>query len=273
MPYLDKLIPGHIRKLTSYTPGKPVRQAQTESGVDCIKMASNENPLGPSPRAVEAMRSAATQANFYPDLELAQLRQVLAQHYHLKIEQVLITAGSTQFLDLIARTLLSPGKNAITSERSFIVYPLVTRAAGGKLIEVPTRDDGYDLDAILAAINSDTRIVYLANPNNPTGTMFDSDAADRFLARVPPHALVVLDEAYCDFAEAFAGQRRLTYSRSLDYVRDGRKLIVLRTFSKAHGLAGMRIGYGLGAPELLRYFARVRPAFSVSAVSEAAALA
>jgi histidinol-phosphate aminotransferase len=176
-------------------------------------------------------------------------------------------------LDLIARTLLAPGKNAVTSERTFIVYGLVTRSAGGEYIEVPMRDDGFDLDAIAAAINRDTRVVYLSNPNNPTGTMFDVAATDRFLAKVPEHVLVVLDEAYCDFAESFARQRELKYSRSLDYVREGRNIIVLRTFSKAHGLAGLRVGYGLGQPELLRYLAKVRPAFSVSGVAEAAALA
>jgi histidinol-phosphate aminotransferase len=273
MPDFEKFIPEHIRALIPYTPGKPVRQAENESGVDCIKMASNENPFGPSPRAVEAIRSAATQANFYPDLELSELRLKLAERHQLNPEQVLITAGSTQFLDLIARTLLGPGKSAITSERSFIVYPLVTHAAGGKLIEVCTHNDGYDLEAIAAAINSETRVVYLANPNNPTGTMFDAEAMDRFLARVPEHVVVVLDEAYCDFAESFAAQRRVTYSRSVEYVRSTRNVVVLRTFSKAHGLAGLRIGYGFGPPELLRHLARVRPAFSVTAVSEAAALA
>lgn len=244
MADFEKFIPEHIRALTSYTPGKPLRQAKNESGVECIKMASNENPLGPSPRALEAMRSAAAQANFYPDMEISQLRQELARRYQLSPQQVLVTAGSTQLLDLIARTLLAPGKNAVTSERTFIVYPLVTRSAGGKLIEVPMHNDAFDLDAIAAAITAETRVVYLANPNNPTGTMFDAAATDRFLAKVPEHVMVVLDEAYCDFAEAFARQRGINYSRSLDYVREGRNVIVLRTFSKAHGLAGVRIGYG-----------------------------
>ena len=273
MSDFEKLIPPHIKALANYTPGKPVRQAQNESGVECLKLASNENPFGPSPRALEAMRWAAAQANYYPDMEISQLRQELAKHYQLKVEQVLVTAGSTQLLDLIARTLLAPGKNAVTSERTFIVYGLVTRSAGGSYIEVPMRNDGFDLDAIAAAINGDTRVVYLSNPNNPTGSMFDVAATDRFLAKVPAHVLVVLDEAYCDFAEAFARQRGVKYSRSLDYVREGRNVIVLRTFSKAHGLAGLRVGYGLGHPELLRYLAKVRPAFSVSGVAEAAALA
>lgn len=273
MADFEKFIPPHIKALTNYTPGKPVRQAQNECGVECLKLASNENPFGPSPRALEAVRSAAAQANYYPDMEISQLRQELARRYHLKIEQVLVTAGSTQLLDLIARTLLAPGRNAATSERTFIVYGLVTRSAGGDYIEVPMRNDGFDLDAIAEAINSDTRLVYLSNPNNPTGTVFDVAATDRFLAKIREDVLVVLDEAYCDFAEAFARQRGMNYSRSLDYVREGRNVIVLRTFSKAHGLAGLRVGYGLGQPELLRYLAKVRPAFSVSGIAEAAALA
>ena len=273
MADFEKIIPDHIRALTSYAPGKPVRQALDESGVECIKMASNENPFGPSPRAIEAMRSAATLANFYPDLEISQLRHALAQRHQLSPEQVMVTGGSTQFLDVIARTLLAPGKNAVTSQRTFIVYALLTRTTGARLVEAPMRNDSFDLDAIAAAINRDTRVIYLANPNNPTGTMFDADATERFLAKVPEDVIVVLDEAYYDFAESFAAQRKLTYSRSLEYVRQGRNVIVLRTFSKAHGLAGIRVGYGFGPAELLRYLARVRPAFSVSGMAETAALA
>ena len=273
MPDFDQLIPEHIRALGRYAPGKPIRQAERESGVRCVKMASNENPFGPSPRAVEAIRTAVSQANFYPDNDCAELRRALAERHGLQREQILVGDGSTALLDVIARTLLAPGLNAVTSERSFIVYPIVTQAAGGRLIEVPMREHAYDLDAIRAAINPDTRIVYLANPNNPTGTMFDAAATDRFLDRLPEHVLVVLDEAYCDFAAHFAAARGITYSHSLDYVRQGRKVVVLRTFSKAHGLAGLRVGYGFGPPALLQALGRVRPAFSVSGVAEAGALA
>src|SRR5262249_3561075 len=155
--------------------------------------------------------------------------------------------------------LLGPGLNCVTSERSFISYPIVTRAAGAELIATPLRNDGYDLEAILAAINDQTRIVILANPNNPTGTMFDADTTENFLRRAPQHVLVVLDEAYYDFATYFAAQRGITYTRSMEYVRSGLiNVLVLRTFSKAHGLAGIRLGYGCGHPELLQYFGRVR---------------
>ena len=266
-------IPEHLRNLGPYTPGKPIKAAERESGVRMIKMASNENPFGPSPRAIEAMRAAEASSNFYPDNDTTELRREIAKRNGLDSSQVLVTDGSTVLLDLIARTLLAPGLNAVTSARSFIVYLIATRAAGGELIEIPTKDDGYDLDAIAAAVNVDTRLVYLANPNNPTGTLFDAAATDRFLAKVPADLFVVIDEAYCDFANYFAKQRGVDYSHSLDYVRAEKPVIVLRTFSKAHGLAGLRVGYGLGPPEIIAYLERLKTAFSVSAVAEAAALA
>jgi histidinol-phosphate aminotransferase len=267
-------IPRFLRALPAYTPGKPVRQAERESGVHTIKMASNENPFGPSPRALAALMQAAAEASFYPDNDISELRQKLAAHHGLGWEHVFIGNGSTALLDTLARTLLAPGLNAITSRLSFIVYPIATRAAGADFIEVPLRDYCFDLDAIAARIDANTRIVYLANPNNPTGTMFDADALDRFLVRVPDQVLVVLDEAYCDFALEFARTRGVEYSRAIEYVRQGRhNLIVLRTFSKAHGLAGLRVGYALGHPELVEILTRVRITFSVTSVSQAAAVA
>ncbi|HMF90576.1 MAG TPA: histidinol-phosphate transaminase [Candidatus Angelobacter sp.] len=268
------LVPQHIRAMAGYIPGKPIRQAQRESGVAMIKLASNENPFGPSPLAIEAIRAAATEVNLYPDNDSSELRLELAARHQLAPEQVFLADGSLGLLDILARTLLGPGLNCVTSERSFISYPIVTRAAGADLVTTPMRRNTYDLDTISAAINENTRVVMLANPNNPTGTMFDAEATAKFLASVPDHVLVVLDEAYYDFATYFATQRGITYTRSMDYVRSGRpNVIVLRTFSKAHGLAGIRLGYGCGHPELFKYFGRVRNAFSVSAIAEAAGLA
>jgi histidinol-phosphate aminotransferase len=267
-------IPEHIRALVGYVPGKPMRQAQRESGKAMIKMASNENPFGPSPLALEAIRAAAAEVNLYPDNDASELRQALATRHQLAEEQIFIADGSLGILDVLARTLLVPGTNCISSERSFISYPLVTRTIGAQFIEVPMRQDTYDLDAIARAIHDQTRVVILANPNNPTGTMFDADATEAFLSQVPESVLVVLDEAYSDFAEYFARQRGITYSRSFEYVRAGRQnVLVLRTFSKAHGLAGIRLGYACGDPALLRTFARVRNSFSISVVAEAAGLA
>ncbi|HYY68331.1 MAG TPA: histidinol-phosphate transaminase, partial [Terriglobales bacterium] len=188
-------------------------------------------------------------------------------------EQTVVTNGSTALLGVIARTLLRPGLNAVTSERSFIIYPIATKAAGGRLITVPMNNDHYDLDSIAAAIDSDTRIIFIANPNNPTGTMIDAPGMDAFLRKVPEHVLVLLDEAYCDFATAFAAVRGIEYSHSIEHVREERNLVVLRTFSKAHGLAGVRVGYGLGPGALMQYFHRMRTTFSVTALAEAAALA
>ena len=273
MSEYNQLVPEFIRRLGGYTPGKSLRQAQQESRVNCIKMASNENPFGPSPKAVEAMRAALSECHFYPDNDATELRQKLADLHQVAPEQIVLTAGSTALLGIVARTLLSPGLNAITSERSFIVYPIATQAAGGKLITVPMRNDGFDLDGIAAAIDDNTRLVFLSNPNNPTGTIVGAAELDRFVERIPEHVVIILDEAYYDFAQYFAKLRGIVYSHSLDYVKQGRKVIVLRTFSKAHGLAGVRIGYGIGPGELMSYCARLRTTFSVSSVAQAAAVA
>jgi len=273
MSHFDQLVPPHVRALGSYTPGKSLRQAEEESGVPCIKLASNENPYGPSPLALEAMHAALAEGNFYPDDNVGALREALAAKHVLQPDQILVTPGSTGLLNLSARTMLTPGLNAVTSRLSFIQYQIVTRATGATLIETPLRDNGFDLDAIVQAINADTRIVFLANPNNPTGTLFDAAALDRFLDQVPEHVAVVIDEAYYEFAQHFAEQRNVEYSRSLDYVRQGRNVLVLRTFSKAHGLAGLRIGYGMGPAELIGYCSGLHVTFSVSSVAQAAALA
>jgi histidinol-phosphate aminotransferase len=268
-----QLVPEHVRNLGGYTPGKSRLQAQRESRVDCIKLASNENPFGPSPRAVEAMQAALSETNFYPDNDVTDLRQKLAEQHGVSPENIVPAAGSTALLGVIARTLLSPGLNAITSECSFIIYPIATQAAGGKLIQVPMRDHSFDLDAVAAAVDRNTRIIYLSNPNNPTGTIVNAGKIDEFLDKLPDHVVVILDEAYYDFAQHFAGLREVDFSHALDYVKQGRKVVVLRTFSKAHGLAGVRVGYGIGPADLMAYFARMRTTFSVSSVAQAAALA
>ena len=273
MTDFSKLVPAHVRKLATYKPGKPRRQAELESGMRCVKMASNENPFGPSPLAMEAIRTAAQEVNFYPDNGVTELTARLAEIHGIEPAQVLVTAGSSALLDIMAWTLLGPGLNAITSKLSFIVYPIVTRATGAQFVEVPTLNDGYDLDRILAAVDVNTRLIYLANPNNPTGTVLDANAIDRFLDLLPSHVITVLDEAYCDYASYFAAERGLAYSHALEYVRQQRRVVVLRTFSKAHGLAGLRVGYGMGPAELMGYFARMKTAFMVSSLGEAGALA
>jgi histidinol-phosphate aminotransferase len=254
-------------ELLSATPAARERRSRL------IKLDSNENPFGPSAQAIEAMRKMVGAANLYPDDDCSELRQKLASHHRLPPGQVLVTAGSTALLSLLCQTLLGPGLNAVTSQCSFIVYSMAVQAAGGQLVEVPMRDDSCDVEAILAAIDKNTRLVFLANPNNPTGTMVEAGVVERFVARLPGHVVLVLDEAYYEFAMHFAGLRRVNYSNSLDYVRQGASVVVLRTFSKAHGLAALRVGYGLGPAELLGYCARMRNTFSVSSVAQAAALA
>jgi histidinol-phosphate aminotransferase len=249
--------------------------AELERRSRLIKLDSNENPFGPSARAVDAMREHLNAANFYPDDDCCLLRNKLAAYHGLPPEQVLVTAGSTAMLSLLCQTLLAPGLNAVTSECSFILYSMAVRAVGAHLIAAPMRtgEDCFDLDAIFAAIDSNTRIVFLANPNNPTGTMLEEADVARFLDRVPSHVVVVLDEAYYEFAEHFAALREVKYSNSLAYIRQGASVVVLRTFSKAHGLAGLRVGYGLGPAELLRYCARMSNTYSVSSLAQGAAAA
>src|ERR1700678_1319722 len=201
------------------TPAAVKMMTMTARRAQNIKLDSNENPFGPSPRAIDAMKNALATANFYPDDDGTELRWKLAAHHVLRPEQVLVTAGSTGMLSLLCQALLGPGRNAVTSERSFIIYSMVVRAVGAHLVEAPMRGDAFDVEAILAAIDANTRIVFLANPNNPTGTMLEAELVERFLARIPSHVVVVLDEAYYEFAQHFAELRKIEYSKSLDYVR------------------------------------------------------
>ncbi len=268
------LVNDPVHALSEYSSAMPVTAAQTDStSAALVKLNANESPYGPSPGAVAAMRAALDSSNWYPDDHSITLRQHLAKAHGVTPQQVLIANGTTSLLGVIARTLLGPGRNAITSACSFISYPVVTRAAGATLVETPPLQGGYDLDAIAAAIEPDTRLVFLANPNNPTGTLVDAAALERFLDQMPAQVIVVLDEAYYDYAHYFAAQRGIEYSRSLSYPRDERNVVVLRTFSKAHGLAGIRVGYGIGPAELMAYFERVQDTFAVSSIAQAAALA
>lgn len=266
------LVSKPAREMETYLPAPP-RRAPEKIQPRLIKLDSNENPFGPSPRAIEATGPALATAQSYPDDDCEELRRKLAALHSVSVEHVLVTAGSTGLISLLCQTMLAPGLNAITSERSFVVYGMAVHASGGQLIETPMRDDHFDLAAILDAINEDTRIVFLPNPNNPTGTMCDAASVDHFLSQVPGHVVVVLDEAYYEFAAHFAALRHVAPPNSIEHVQRGASVIVLRTFSKAHGLAGLRIGYGIGPAELLAYCARMRNTFSVSSVAQAAALA
>src|ERR1700716_1584309 len=266
------LVSTPAREMTTYARVSSPRQPVSGVQPRLIRLDSNENPYGPSPLAITAMRNALAAASVYPDDDCSELRRKLASSHELPLEQVLVTAGSTALLAILCQTLLAPGLNAVTSERSFIVYSMAVHATGAQLIETPMREDAFDLGAILDAIDADTRLIFLANPNNPTGTVLESATVEKFLTLVPDHVVVVLDEAYYEFAMHFASLRKGRYSNSVAYVKRGASVVVLRTFSKAHGLAGLRVGYGIGPAELLGYCARMRNTFSVSSVAQGAGL-
>jgi histidinol-phosphate aminotransferase len=261
------LVPPYIAGIHPYVPGKPIEAVERELGVTAIKLASNENPLGPSPRAVEAVMECLSEANRYPDAGGYSLREELAARLGMDKEKIVLGAGTTELIQLLSHIYLGPGVRGLSSEGSFVVFPLSVRFTGAEPVLAPLKEYALDLDAIAARIDPSVRVIYLANPNNPTGTMFTAEALDRFLEKVPPEVLVILDEAYCEYVE------RGDYSHSLDYVREGRYLIVLRTFSKMYGLAGLRVGYGIGHPEIIDALNRVRSPFNVSGVAQAAALA
>jgi len=264
---IHELVPDYIREITPYVQGRPIEEVERELQVEAVKLASNENPLGPSPLAVEAARNALSESNRYPDGSGFYLRQALARKHEISMDQIILGGGSTELIDLVARLLLRPTDAGVTSYGSFPLYYIAVRATGARLIETPLNNYRFDLDAIAQNLSAQTKLVFLANPNNPTGTMFTSDEFDAFLARVPNHVFVVLDEAYCDYIE------RPDYSRSVDIVKRRGNLMVLRTFSKVYGLAGLRIGYGLGPAELLDELNKVRGPFNTSGVAQAAALA
>jgi histidinol-phosphate aminotransferase len=264
---IHELVPDYIREITPYVQGRPIEEVERELQVEAVKLASNENPLGPSPLAVEAARNALSESNRYPDGSGFYLRQALARKHEISMDQIILGGGSTELIDLVARLLLRPTDAGVTSYGSFPLYYIAVRATGARLIETPLNNYRFDLDAIAQNLSAQTKLVFLANPNNPTGTMFTSDEFDAFLARVPNHVFVVLDEAYCDYIE------RPDYSRSVDIVKRRGNLMVLRTFSKVYGLAGLRIGYGLGPAELLDELNKIRGPFNTSGVAQAAALA
>jgi histidinol-phosphate aminotransferase len=264
---IEELIPEYIRGLAAYVPGKPVEEVEQDLKIHAVKLASNENPLGPSPKAVAAARRAIGEANWYPDGGSKKLREVLAAHFAVRPEEIFVGLGSSEIIDLASRALRRPGLQGITSEGSFALFSIAIRASGGELIHVPMKDYTFDLQGIAAAITPQTRIIYIANPNNPTGTAFGAAEFDAFLARVPEHVLVVLDEAYTEYAE------RADLPRSIDIFRQRNNLLILRTFSKVYGLAGLRIGYGIGHEGLVKEMNKLRTPFNVTNVGQSAALA
>ncbi|HXW83927.1 MAG TPA: histidinol-phosphate transaminase, partial [Candidatus Binataceae bacterium] len=255
-----------VAAIAPYEPGKPIEELEREFGIaDPVKLASNENPLGPSPRALAAIKAALAELNRYPDGANFELRRKIAARHGITPDRVFAASGSVEVLGLLAFLFLRPGLNAVFSEHAFAIYPLAAASTGAAWKAAPT-SDGYshDLDAIASAIDSNTRVVYLANPNNPTGTIYRAPEWKRFLARVPENVVIVADEAYFEFV------RDPGYPDSLKD-HDGRRLIItLRTFSKIFGLAGIRCGYAVAEPEMIQLLDKIRQPFNVTSLAQAA---
>jgi histidinol-phosphate aminotransferase len=264
---LEELIPDYIQGLPAYVPGKPVQEVEQELKIHAVKLASNENPLGPSPKAMAAARQALGEANWYPDGGSKKLREVLATRYGVRAVEVFVGLGSSEIIDLASRVLLRPGLMGITSEGSFTLFAIAIRASGGDLVQTRMKNYTFDLEAMAAAVTPETRVIYIANPNNPTGTAFGAEEFGVFMKRVPGDVLVVLDEAYTEYAE------RRDLPKAMEIFREYNNLLTLKTFSKVYGLAGLRIGYGIGHPTLVAEMNKLRTPFNVTSVGQAAALA
>lgn len=268
MTTIDHYANQFVCDLVAYEPGKPIDETARELGLDpsqIVKVASNENPLGPSPLAKIAMRDALEESHIYPDGGGYRLRHAIAQSFDMDLSNVVLGNGSNEIIELLCHTFLNRDAELIAAEHAFVVYKLMATLFGAKYVEVPDPGFVHDLDAMADAITEKTRLVFIANPNNPTGTMVNQEAIDRFMARVPDHVIVVFDEAYFEFPDSPPD--------ALKYVREGRNVCVLRTFSKIHGLAALRVGYGLASKNVATLLQKARQPFNVNAIAQAGALA
>jgi histidinol-phosphate aminotransferase len=267
MNITDK-VPAYIRNLIPYNPGKPIEEVEREYGIEgCVKLASNENPLGPSPRAMKALAGRLAELNLYPDGDCFNLKRGLAAKLNVPATRLIFGNGSNEIIELAVRTFMSPGDEAIMDHFAFSIFRLVVQAAGGRCKIIPPKNFTVDLEAISRAVTPSTRILFLANPNNPTGTIYRKGEWEKFLERVGPEILLVVDEAYFEYVQ------EADYPNSLSYANEERAILTLRTFSKIYGLAGLRIGYGIGSEEIIGLMHRVRQPFNVNAPAQWAALA
>lgn len=265
---MENIVPKHILKISPYVAGKPIEEVERELGIKVkAKLASNECPIGPSPLALKAIEEGLGRINRYPDSGGYYLRKKISRKFGISMEQIILGSGITELLEIIARTFLSSEDNAIIAEHTFIMYPLVLKYINANYSTIPLKEYRYDLKAIANAINNKTKLVFISNPNNPTGTMVDKNEVEEFFSSIPPHVTVAMDEAYCDYIDDPA------YPDSFKYLKEGRNIIILRTFSKAHGLAGLRLGYGISNRELISYIHRTKLPFNVSTLSQMAAIA
>lgn len=262
-------VPPHIEALSPYIPGKPVAEVEREFGLtDTVKMASNENPFGPSPKAMEAARRHLEDLHIYPEATGFYLAQALSRFYGAPADQIILGNGSVELIEIAGKALLTPGTSAVMSDGAFAMYKIATRVMGARAIEVPMRSPRtHDLKAMAEAVEPDTRIVFVANPNNPTGTYNPAEEVREFLRSVPESVLVIVDEAYKEFVE------NPDYASAQALLKDHPNLLVLGTFSKAYGLAGLRVGYGFADPELLGVLHKARSPFNTSSLAQVAAIA
>ena len=254
--------------LIAYEPGKPIEETARELGLnpaDIVKVASNENPLGPSPLAKEAMRKALDDSHIYPDGGGWKLRSAIAKKFDLDISNVVLGNGSNEIIELLCHSFLNPKAELIAAEHAFVVYKLMATLFGAKYVEVTDPEFIHDLEGMADVITPDTRLLFIANPNNPTGTMVGQEALDRFMDRVPDHVVVAFDEAYHEFLDEAPD--------TIKYIREGRNVCVLRTCSKIHGLAALRIGYALAPKNLAEVLQKARQPFNTNAIAQAGALA
>jgi len=264
----ESLANDHILGIAPYEPGKPIEELERELGItDVIKLASNENPLSPSERVLKAIADALPQLNRYPDGSGHYLRQGLARRHGVSADHIVLGNGSNDLIELLVRAFLRAGEEAVIPHPSFVVYPMIVQAAGGIRVVVTLKDYRLDLEAMARAITPMTKMVFIANPNNPTATIVTADEVEHFMARVPDRVIVVFDEAYVEFAQG------PDFPDAISYMRHGRKVAVLRTFSKAASLAGLRVGYGVADPDCVALLNRIRQPFNVNSIAQVAALA
>jgi histidinol-phosphate aminotransferase len=267
---LSELSPAYVRSIAPYQPGKPISELARELGLDerkIVKLASNENPRGVGPRTRAAIEAAFGDIARYPDGNGYELKLALSKRYGVDMPQIVLGNGSNDVLELVALAFLGPGLSAVYSQHAFAVYPLATQAHGARAIVVPAREFGHDVEAMAAAIADDTRVVWIANPNNPTGTLVASERLEAFVRRVPERVIVVIDEAYNEYLHANLR------SPTVAWLKRHPNLVITRTFSKAYGLAGLRVGYSLAHPQVADVMNRVRQPFNVNGVALAAAVA
>ena len=257
-----------IAKLVPYSPGKPLDELERELGIrGAVKLASNENPLGPSPKALAALDERKETVHLYPDGGAHDLTRALADRWKVSGNQIVVGNGSDEIISLLVKTFVSPGEEAVMADHTFVMYKLAVTGGHGVCVEVPLKDWRHDLPAMARAVTGRTRVVFVCNPNNPTGTMVTRDEVREFMVAVPDDVIVVFDEAYYEYV------RDPHYPDTLDYVRQNRPVVVLRTFSKIYGLAGLRIGYGITTPEIVEYLHRVRNPFNANTLAQFAARA